>query len=269
MDVDTGPITQRLAPYLPAGWESDNGRVAEGASTTVFFVKRGTQRGVVKFAQREKLLKTWKVASSVVGKQGLEQTLPGLSRKPTTTTSGLLVKAAEGVALYDISPTREQGVVVAVQLATALDALHMAGWSHNDLHGDNILVDPNSGAVCIIDYDLCTPNSFPHFTEDFVPRDLARLLSLKSVTAQQREELSDTSAVYWDLSQLAGWMDILVGHHSTKNFWRAAELAAHRYLVEEGDVSLLIDLITLWEKLSPTKKLHWANVPSHPKDLKM
>lgn len=67
-------------------------------------------------------------------------------------------------------------LTVCVHLSRAVKKLHAMGLAHSDLSGNNCLVDPLSGAACIIDIDgLVVPNVYPPDvigTKDFIPPEV-------------------------------------------------------------------------------------------------
>jgi len=64
-------------------------------------------------------------------------------------------------------PTEEQGpwinfFKISILLARAVSRLHLAGLAHSDLSSNNVLVDPRTGQMLIIDLDsLVVPHFFP------------------------------------------------------------------------------------------------------------
>ncbi|WP_349647739.1 kinase [Candidatus Parabeggiatoa sp. HSG14] len=64
-------------------------------------------------------------------------------------------------------PKEEQGTwinyfKICILLARAVSRLHLAGLAHSDLSDNNVLVDPSSGQMIIIDIDsLVVPQTFP------------------------------------------------------------------------------------------------------------
>jgi len=67
---------------------------------------------------------------------------------------------------------------ICIRLARAVRRLHAAGLAHSDLSYKNVLVDPLTGAACIIDIDgLVVPGKFPPDvvgTPDFIAPEVVR-----------------------------------------------------------------------------------------------
>jgi serine/threonine protein kinase len=82
---------------------------------------------------------------------------------------------------------RERGdwlkyLAIGIKIARAARRMHAAGLAHSDLSYKNVLVDPRTGAACMIDIDgLVVPGKFPPDvlgTPDFIAPEVMRTLKL-------------------------------------------------------------------------------------------
>lgn len=71
---------------------------------------------------------------------------------------------------------------ICVRLARAVRKLHMMGLAHSDLSYKNVLIDPTSGAACVIDVDgLVVPGKYPPDvvgTPDFIAPEVVKTAHL-------------------------------------------------------------------------------------------
>ena len=78
---------------------------------------------------------------------------------------------------------------IGILLSRAVKRLHAAGLAHSDLSYKNVLVDPATGAACIIDIDsLVVPGKFPPDvvgTPDFIAPEVMSTKGLKIGDAQK------------------------------------------------------------------------------------
>lgn len=87
---------------------------------------------------------------------------------PTAEGTFAMTKAA-GVPLYDAPYewTPEQGQEALKKIWKARAAMHMAGLSHNDMHGGNIYWDPDTENISLLDMGLAQDNPMAALMEAF------------------------------------------------------------------------------------------------------
>lgn len=109
------------------------------------------------------------VARRLVAREDRAQSaMSRLGIAPMPVSSSGLMEGQEhiGFAMVHLSgrpPSSSMTDEVASKLRKALDAVHRAGWTHNDLHASNVLIDENGSTATVWIIDWTTATCLPRF----------------------------------------------------------------------------------------------------------
>lgn len=143
---------------------------------------------------------------------------------------GLVLRYFDGVSLARYLENKTPGVVhalkIALNICKGLADLHSSGICHGDLQPRNILVDPDSASILIVDCSACHAHS-PASEVLAPPRDLPSLPYLAPECFQQKLGASDERADLYALGVIL--YQLVTGRYPLKGGdlieWRHAHLA--------------------------------------------
>jgi serine/threonine protein kinase len=154
-------------PPTVEGWSLVR-KLGEGMDGVVALYKKGSDQAVFKFPTAAGVFNIQMentVLQNIARKKPIPKHLVGAT--PSVSTHGQFVvqQFVEGITLedfvrkYNITP--DLAINITEQIRQGVKALHDVGYAHNDLHLGNVLINPQTYEVYIIDYGRSTPVDWP------------------------------------------------------------------------------------------------------------
>ena len=172
-------------PSQVDGWSLVR-KLGEGSDGVVALYQKADKQAVFKFPSgTDESYKSIQTEDAVLKKIAQKKKLDRLHLvKPVKSvkTNGQFVVEhfLEGITLTEYLMTREispsAANLIGAQISAGVRELHNLGYAHNDLYPRNILINPNTLAVYIIDYGRSLPADLPlseyHETQWDYPRPM-------------------------------------------------------------------------------------------------